>query len=85
MILDWVIRYRNILTIEEHQVAGGMGSAVLECISELAKENKNIFKNLNLKMMGVKNRFGQSGTKEELFQEYEINEKHILSNVLSFF
>ncbi len=84
-ILEWVLKYRNILTVEEHQVAGGMGSAVLEAISEIqnsAPEHKNIFRDLNFKMMGVKDQFGQSGTKEELYEEYKINEKHILSNVL---
>ncbi len=71
-------KYKNILTVEEHQVAGGMGSAILECLAE-----NNLLGNVKVKMMGVKNRFGQSGTKEELYEEYEINEKHIFSNVLS--
>jgi transketolase len=69
---SFVAKYKNILTIEEHQIAGGMGSAVLEF---LAKEN--LLSDLNIKMIGVENRFGQTGTREELFEEYGLNEKAI--------
>jgi transketolase len=79
-IKNFVSKYKNILTVEEHQVAGGMGSAVLEL---LAREN--FLKELNFKMIGVEDRFGQSGTKEELFEEYGLNEKHILIKAKSFF
>jgi transketolase len=84
-VRDFVLKYKNILTVEEHQVAGGMGSAVLEMLTqtENSAEKKEIFNNLNLKIMGVQNRFGQSGNREELLEEYGLNEKHILSNVLS--
>lgn len=73
---EFVVRYSNILTVEEHQIAGGMGSAVLEC---LAKEN--CLTNVKINMLGIDDMFGQSGTKEELFEEYKINEKHILQKV----
>lgn len=73
---EFVARYPNILTVEEHQIAGGMGSAVLEC---LAKEN--CLENIKFQMLGIDDRFGQSGTKEELFEEYKINEKHILEKI----
>lgn len=73
-------KYKNILTVEEHQIAGGMGSAVLEY---LARENR--LQGLNFQMMGVTDRFGLSGTKEELYEEYGLNEKHILEKIKSFF
>jgi len=73
---EFVVRYLNILTVEEHQIAGGMGSVILEC---LAKANS--LQNLNIQMLGIDDRFGQSGTKEELFEEYKINEKHILEKI----
>lgn len=78
-IKNFVEKYKNILTIEEHQLAGGMGSAVLEF---LAKEN--LLKDLRFKMMGVEDGFGQSGTKEELYEEYNLNERHILETVKKF-
>ncbi len=79
-VKNFIEKYKNILTIEEHQIAGGMGSAVLEFLAQ-----ENLLKDLNFKMMGVEDRFGQSGTKEELFEEYRLNEKCILEKVKSFF
>lgn len=70
------MKYKNILTVEEHQIMSGMGSAVLEALAE-----ENLLANLNVKIMGVDDRFGQSGNKEELFEEYHLNEKYILKNV----
>lgn len=79
-VTEFVKKYKNILTIEEHQIAGGMGSAVLELLAQ-----ENLLKDLSLKMIGVEDRFGQSGTKEELFVEYGLTEKNILEKVKSFF
>ncbi len=72
-VTEFVSKYKNILTLEEHQIAGGTGSAVLEFLAQ-----KNLLKDLNIQMIGVEDRFGQSGTREELFEEYGLNEKHIL-------
>lgn len=58
-----------IVTVEEHQIAGGMGSAVSEC---LAKHYP-----APIEFIGVKDKFGQSGTPEELIEHYEMGEKHI--------
>jgi transketolase len=51
-----------IVTIEEHQIYGGMGSAVAEC---LAKHFP-----VPMHFVGVDDRFGQSGTPEELIEHY---------------
>jgi transketolase len=77
---SFVNKYKTIITIEEHQIAGGMGSAVLEYLAEA-----NLLKDLKLKMVGVTDRFGQSGTKEELFEEYGLNERNILNQVRNLF
>ena len=77
-VKNFVTKYKNILTIEEHQVAAGMGSAVLEMLA-----GENYLTGIKIKLMGVQNRFGQSGSREELLEEYGLNEKHIISNVLS--
>jgi transketolase len=58
-----------IVTIEEHQIAGGMGSAVAEC---LAKNNP-----VPMEFIGVKDQFGQSGTPEELIEHYGMGVSHI--------
>ena len=51
-----------IVTAEEHSVIGGLGSAVAELLSE-----KNPVPVIRV---GTLDRFGQSGTAEELFAEY---------------
>lgn len=58
-----------IVTVEEHQVAGGMGSAVAEC---LAKSYPT-----HIEFVGVENKFGQSGTPAELIKHYGMGEEHI--------
>jgi len=60
-----------IVTVEEHQIACGFGSAV----SEVLAQNFPV----PIEFIGVKNQFGQSGTPNELLEHYEIGEKHILS------
>ena len=58
-----------IVTVEEHQISGGMGSAVAECLAQNCP--------VPVEFIGVKNKFGQSGTPEELIEYYEIGEKSI--------
>lgn len=58
-----------IVTIEEHQVAGGMGSAVAECLAS------NFV--VPIEFVGVKDQFGQSGKPDELLEHYGMGEKHI--------
>lgn len=64
---------RAIITVEDHQVAGGMGSAIAECLSK----NNPTF----IKFIGIRDSFGQSGTKEELYEEYNLNHNHIMKAV----
>ncbi|MGH7737254.1 MAG: transketolase family protein [Candidatus Tyrphobacter sp.] len=51
-----------VVTVEEHQIAGGMGSAVAET---LAKRNP-----VPIEFVGVKDLFGQSGDPLELIEYY---------------
>ena len=62
-------RVRLVVTIEEHQVAGGFGSAVAELLSE--KQPTHVLR------IGVDDRFGQSGTPEELLEQYGLDAAHI--------
>ncbi len=61
-ILDVAKRTGRIVTVEEHQVAGGMGSAVAEF---LVQEHP-----VPMEFVGVHDQFGQSGTPEELLAHY---------------
>ena len=51
-----------VVTVEEHQIHGGMGSAVAEC---LAKHHP-----VPIEFVGVNDEFGQSGTPAELITHY---------------
>jgi transketolase len=52
----------TVVTVEEHQIAGGMGSAVAEILA--ANEP------VPIEFVGVHDRFGQSGAPEELIELY---------------
>lgn len=60
---------RCIVTVEEHQVMGGMGSAVAECLSARYPAP--------IEFIGIEDAFGQSGTPEELLEYYKMGVSHI--------
>ena len=60
---------RAVVTVEEHQVRGGMGSA----ISEVLSQNYPI----PIEFVGVQNKFGQSGTPKELGEYYGMGKDSI--------
>jgi len=60
---------KRIITVEEHQVAGGMGSAV----SEVLAQNFPV----PIEFLGVKDKFGQSGTPNELVEHYGMGKSSI--------
>lgn len=62
-----------IVTIEDHQIIGGMGSAVAECLAA-NYPTKIVF-------MGVKDKFGQSGTALELYKKYGLDPHHITETI----
>lgn len=62
-----------LAVVEEHQAAGGLGSAVSEFLSEV-RPTKVI-------RIGVRDRFGQSGTQEELLAEYGLNAASITARI----
>lgn len=66
---------KAIVTVEEHQIAGGMGSAVAEC---LVKNYPT-----PMEFVGVHDRFGQSGTPEELIRFYGMDVKDIKEAVVN--
>lgn len=58
-----------LMTVEEHQVAGGLGGAVAEYISA--------HRPMMVRRLGVNDQFGQSGTPEELIREYGLDANSI--------
>lgn len=72
-ILASVKKTRRVITLEEAQVAGGLGGAVSELVSEHDP--------VPVIRMGVKDLYGQSGTPEELLDHYGLSMKHIMIQV----
>jgi transketolase len=63
-----------IVTIEEHQVHGGMGSAVAEVVSQQHP--------VRMKILGMQDSFGESGKPEELMEKYGFTAKHIFDETM---
>lgn len=66
----------NVITIEEHQIAGGFGSAVCEFLAHAYP--------VPVKRLGIEDQFGQSGTPEELLEHYGLSTAHIAEVVRQF-
>lgn len=58
-----------IVTVEEHQIAGGAGSAVAEVLSANYP--------VPIEFIGVHDQFGQSGKPEQLIEHYGLSEMNI--------
>ncbi len=66
----------RVVTIENHQVYGGMGSAIAEVLS--------VNLPTPMKMIGVQDKFGQSGSPEELLEYYGLNLQSIVEKIKEF-
>jgi transketolase len=60
---------KAIVTVEEHQIAGGMGGAVAEVLAQNYP--------VPMEFVGVKDSFGQSGTPKELIKHYGMDKDSI--------
>jgi transketolase len=70
-----------IVTVEEHQIAGGMGSAVAECLASYTGSVAPHGVLVPIEFIGVHDKFGQSGKPEELLEFYGMGEKDIKAAV----
>jgi len=62
-----------VVTVEEHSIIGGLGSAVCEVLSE----NEPV----PVERIGTKDTFGESGKPEELLVKYGLTKKEIIAAV----
>lgn len=60
---------KGIVTAEEHNIIGGLGSAVAEVVAETCPTR--------IERIGTRDKFGKSGKPAELLEEYEMTAKHI--------
>lgn len=59
----------GIVTVEEHQRIGGLGSAVAECVSEARP--------CRVLRLGMQDRFGESGKGDQLLEHFGLTAPHI--------
>lgn len=69
-IIECAKKTGAVVTVEEHQIAGGMGSAVAECLAQNYP--------VPIEFIGVHDQFGQSGTMNELIAHYKMDTPNII-------
>ncbi len=72
-IINYAKMAGAVVTVEEHQIAGGLGSAIAELLGGAAP--------LPIEYIGVHDQFGQSGTPKELLEHYGMGISHIVSAI----
>ncbi len=70
LIIQTAKAHDVIITVEEHSVYGGLGSAVSEVLAPLGLPCKQY-------MLGMQDVFGRSGKPKELLDYYKLDAKHI--------
>lgn len=75
-VLSSLRKTKKGIVIEEHQVSGGAGSAILEKLSE--------HEMFPIKLIGINNTFGESGNYKDLYDKYEISSKFQIKKILNF-
>lgn len=73
-ILELAKECKAIVTVEEHQIAGGLGSAVCEFLAENFP--------IPVIRIGINDKFGQSGKPDELIEFYGMGKKSIEKAVI---
>lgn len=80
-VINCALQYSHIITVEEHNVIGGLGSAVAEIVSSLkVQENQQ---NATLIRMGIKDEYcSVVGDQKYLRQHNRIDSKSIVQTIL---
>jgi transketolase len=73
-ILESTRASQAVVTVEDHQVEGGMGSAIAELLAKTTP--------LPIEFIGLQNTFAESGTPKELIEKYGMGVKDIKQAVL---
>ncbi len=76
-VIELAKMVKGIVTVEEHQVKGGLGGAVAECLA--------INHPTKISFVGVQDDFGQSGEPKELISYYKLDAKGIIEKAKKLF
>ncbi len=72
-IVEFAKKTGAVVTVEEHQVQGGLGSAVAEVLARSCP--------VPVEFVGMQNTFGESGQPDELLERFGIDEESIVRAV----
>ncbi len=78
LIISMSERIKRIITVEENVLAGGFGSAVLECLDKAGLND------VAIKRIGIDDRFIEHGSQEILRKKYGLDEDGIYKTALAF-
>jgi len=76
LIIEYVSKIKQVITIEEHVLDGGFGSAVQEVLMD------NQITDIQIKRIGIEDKFVEHGPQAVLQEEYEIDHRAIVKAVL---
>lgn len=76
LLLSWAAKTGRLLTVEEHVLAGGFGSAVLELLNTYGYENTRLL------MLGINDKFVQQGKTAVLREKLGLTQAGIKRGVL---
>ena len=74
-ILNSATKTKQVITVEEGQAFGGLGGAVTEYLSQVMP--------VPIRRVGVQDRFGQSGTIDQLWVEYQLDASAIIKQIMA--
>lgn len=72
-LLDFAKKTKAVVTIEDHSIYGGLGSAAAEFLSQNHPTR--------MKIIGVEDKFGRSGSIEELYLYYGLTAQRVADEV----
>lgn len=70
-------KFKKIVTVEDGSVKGGFGSAVLEFLAD------NNYSGIQVRRVGLPDKFATHGTQEELYHLYEMDAEGMLNKILN--
>ncbi len=76
IIVKAALETKRIVTVEEHQVNGGFGSALAEVVSQHCP--------VKMKIIGINDTFGESGKPAELMKKFKLTSEDISDTIMDF-
>ena len=76
LITELAKKTNQVITAEDHNIIGGLGSAVAESLSENHP--------CKIKRIGLQDRYAESGKPEELYKKYGLDAESIAEEVVNF-